>query len=217
MKPNDDALPAASPAPQESVRKGVRRIVAAARKLRRTSTDVERKLWHRIRDKQIDNFRFRRQRPIGKYIVDFICLDAKLIIELDGGQHAENVAYDDKRTAFLESLGHRVLRFWNNEVLENMDGVLERLRGELLGANANPTLALPFAREGIDRGSGDGSTVANAPSPAKRGVERGIRDACVTPAERLDDAAASAPCKGVGMGVPRKKATVTKDEKGKKK
>ena len=208
MKSNDDVLPAASPAPP-------RRTVAAARKMRRTSTDVERELWHRIRDKQIDNFRFRRQRPIGKYIVDFICLDAKLIIELDGGQHANDVAYDERRTAFLRSLGYRVLRIWNNEVTENLDGVLERLRGELLGANANPTLALPFTGEGIDRASGDG--IAVTPSPARRGVERGIRDACVTAAERLDDAAASAPCKGVGMGVPRKKVTTAKVEKGKSK
>ena len=191
MKSNDGVLPAASPAPQESVGKGVRRIVAAARKLRRTSTDVERKLWHRIRDKQIDNFRFRRQRPIGKYIVDFICLDAKLIVELDGGQHAEYVAYDDKRTAFLGSLGYRVLRFSNNEVIENIDGVLERLGDELLVANANPTLALPLTGEGIDRASDDGSTIANAPSPAQRGK--------------------------VGMGAPRKKVTTTNAEKGKAK
>ena len=191
MKPVDAPELPPSLAPQESVRKGVRRIVAAARKMRRTSTDVERELWHRIRDKQIDNFRFRRQRPIGKYIVDFICLDAKLIIELDGGQHANDVAYDERRTAFLRSLGYRVLRFWNSEVTENLDGVLERLRGELLGANANPTLALPLTGEGIDRASDDVGTIANAPSPAKRGK--------------------------VGMGVPRKKATATKDEKGKSK
>ena len=215
MKPVDDPVAPPSPAPQESVRKGVRRIVAAARKLRRTSTDVERKLWHRIRDKQIDNFRFRRQRPIGKYIVDFICLDAKLVIELDGGQHTTDVAYDERRTAFLRSLGYRVLRIWNSEVIENLDGVLERLRSELLSANANPTLALPLAGEGIDRGSGDVDTIANTtPSPDKRGVERGIRDACVTPAERLDDAAASAPCKGVGMGVRRNKLKSANDAKG---
>ena len=192
---------------------GVRRIVAAARKLRRTSTDVERKLWHRIRDKQLADFRFRRQRPIGKYIVDFICLEAKLIVELDGGQHANDVAYDERRTAFLRSLGYRVLRIWNNEVIENLDGVLERLHVEPLGANPNPTL--PLAGEGTHHVNVDGAV--GTPSPAQRGVERGIRDACVTPAERLDDAAASAPCKGVGMGVPRKKATATKDEKGKTK
>ncbi|MEO8384349.1 MAG: endonuclease domain-containing protein [Betaproteobacteria bacterium] len=145
----------------------VRSIVARARKLRRNSTDVERKLWHRIRDKQIEEFRFRRQRPIGKYIVDFICLEAKLIVELDGGQHAEDVAYDQKRTAFLESLGYRVLRFWNNDVIENMDGVLQRLHENLLRTRANPTLALPLAGEGTGRANTE--VVAGTPSPAQRG------------------------------------------------
>jgi very-short-patch-repair endonuclease len=172
---------------------GVRRVVANARKLRRTSTEVERKLWHRIRDKQIEGFRFRRQRPIGKYIVDFICLDAMLIVELDGGQHADEVEYDEKRTAFLESLGFHVLRFWNNEVIENIEGVLERVRENLLRFGANPTcsacrplhratvrqaastlaetpaspLALPLAGEGTGRASAE--VVAVAPSLAKRG------------------------------------------------
>ena len=68
--------------------------------------------------------RFRRQRPMGQYIVDFVCLEAKLILEVDGGQHAEQLAYDSKRTAFLESLGYRVLWFWNNDVLQNVDGVV---------------------------------------------------------------------------------------------
>ncbi len=153
---------------------GVRRIVAAARKLRRTSTDVERKLWHRIRDKQLADFRFRRQRPIGKYIVDFICLEAKLIVELDGGQHADSVVNDEKRTAFLLSLGYCVLRFWNNEVLENMDGVLERLRENLLRSRANPTLTLPLAGEGT--GSANAERIAVAPSLALREkVGMGVR------------------------------------------
>ena len=194
---------------------GVRRIVAAARKLRRTSTDVERKLWHRIRDKQLADFRFRRQRPIGKYIVDFICVEAKLVVELDGGQHAADVEYDAKRTAFLATLVYRVLRFWNNEVIENMDGVLERLREALLAARTpTPPSALPLAGEGPD--SRSAAVVALAPSLAPRGVERGIRDACVTPAERLDDAAASAPSKGVGMGVGAEKSrrrTAAKENK----
>ena len=145
----------------------VRRIVARARKLRRNSTDLERQLWHRIRDKQIDEFRFRRQRPIGKYIVDFVCLDAMLIVELDGGQHAEVAAYDLVRTAFLESLGYRVLRFWNNEVIENMDGVLQRLHETLLRSRTNPTLTLPLAGEGTDRASGE--VAAGTPSLARRG------------------------------------------------
>ena len=146
---------------------GVRRIVAAARKLRRTSTDVERKLWHRIRDKQLVDFRFRRQRPIGKYIVDFICLEAKLIVELDGGQHAAEVGYDAKRTTFLASLGYRVLRFWNSEVVQNMEGVLERLRSELLCARADPSPTLPLAGEGAGHVSDE--IIATTPSPAPRG------------------------------------------------
>ncbi len=166
----------------------VRRVVAKARKLRRSSTDVERKLWHRIRDKQIDEFRFRRQRPIGKYIVDFVCLDAMLIVELDGGQHAEDAAYDQKRTAFLESLGYRVLRFWNNEVIENMDGVLQRLQENLLRSRANPTLTLTLAGEGTDRANGE--IAAGTPSLAQRGK--------------------------VGMGVRQKHAGNKKAEKDKK-
>ena len=171
----------------------VRRIVAKARKLRRNSTDVERRLWHRIRDKQIDEFRFRRQRPIGRYIVDFICLEAKLIVELDGGQHATSDEYDKSRTAFLESLGYRVVRFWNNEVTENMDGVLQRLHENLLRSRTNPTLtplqgalaaasasrsarathasrnprSTPLAGEGTDRASGE--VAAGTPSLARRG------------------------------------------------
>ena len=150
----------------------VRRIVARARKLRRNSTEVERKLWHRIRDKQIEEFRFRRQRPIGKYIVDFICLDAKLIVELDGGQHATSDEYDKSRTAFLESLGYRVVRFWDNEVIENMDGVLRRLHENLLRSRANPTLTLPLAGEGTDRANVD--MITETPTPAQRGKQAGM-------------------------------------------
>ena len=175
---NDAVKPApAFPAMREKVGIGVRSIVATARKLRRSSTDVERKLWHRIRDKQIEGFRFRRQRPIGKFIVDFICLDARLIVELDGGQHAEVVAYDERRKAFLESLGYRVLRFWNSDVLENMEGVLERVREELLTTRSlTPPSALPLAGEGTDRTSAAVSASTNTPSPATRGkVGMGVR------------------------------------------
>ena len=166
------------PAPASSAQRGgVRSIVANARKLRRSSTDVEKKLWHRIRDKQIEDFRFRRQRPIGKFIVDFICIDARLIVELDGGQHAENALGDSKRTEFLESLGYKVLRFWNNEVIENMEGVLERVREELLSTRSpTPPSALPLAGEGTDRASADISASTNTPSPAQRGkVGKGVR------------------------------------------
>ena len=171
---------AAECAPCKGAGMGVRSIVATARKLRRSSTDVERKLWHRIRDKQVEGFRFRRQRPIGRFIVDFICLDARLIVELDGGQHAESVAHDQKRSAFLHERGYRVLRFWNNEVIENIEGVLERLREVLLLTRLDPTPALPLSGEGADRAGAEvaaaneidrasAEVVAIAPSPAMRG------------------------------------------------
>ena len=95
-----------------------------AKQLRQQPTEAEAKLWHRLRRKQLDGYRFRRQAPIGRYIVDFFCPDAKLIVELDGGQHAAQRDYDDRRTNWLESCGYKVLRFWNNDVFENIEGVL---------------------------------------------------------------------------------------------
>ena len=99
-----------------------------ARQLRKNSTDAEYRLWQSIRARQLLDYKFRRQNVMGEYIVDFICLRAKLIIELDGGQHAEQVDYDLKRTQFLESQGYQVIRFWNNEVLQQHDAVLEKIR-----------------------------------------------------------------------------------------
>jgi adenine-specific DNA-methyltransferase len=96
-----------------------------ARDLRQQASDVEQALWQRLRNRQILNAKFRRQHPIPPYVVDFVCLDKKLIIEADGGQHAERQTYDERRTAFLEEQGFRVLRFWNNEVLIETETVLE--------------------------------------------------------------------------------------------
>jgi lysyl-tRNA synthetase class 2 len=104
-----------------------------ARKLRQNPTEAEKRFWNRVRARQLDGFRFRRQAPIGDYVVDFVCPEEKLVVELDGGQHDEQADADAVRTAWLESKGYRVVRFWNNEVFENMDGVLERLRGALRG------------------------------------------------------------------------------------
>ncbi len=98
-----------------------------ARQLRKNSTDAERKLWQHLRSRQFGRWKFRRQFPVGQYIVDFVCIDLKLIVEIDGSQHAEQIIYDSKRTSFLQSKGYRVVRFWNNEVLENISGVLETL------------------------------------------------------------------------------------------
>jgi very-short-patch-repair endonuclease len=94
-------------------------------------TDTELRLWTRLRAEQIDGYRFRRQVPIGPYVVDFACLKARLVIEVDGGQHAQAKAQDDRRTAWLASQGFRVLRFWDNDVLLQTDGVLEAILGAL--------------------------------------------------------------------------------------
>jgi very-short-patch-repair endonuclease len=95
------------------------------------ATDVERRLWSRLRAGKLDGFSFRRQHPIGPYIVDFYCAPLKLVVELDGSQHAERAAYDEARTRFLETLGIRVIRFGNFTVVDNFDGVLERLWREV--------------------------------------------------------------------------------------
>jgi len=109
-----------------------------ARDLRRHQTDAERRLWRRLRDRQLAGAKFRRQHPIGQYIVDFCCLEAKLVVELDGGQHAARRATDTERTAFLEAQGYRVLRFWNNDVLSNLDGVLQRIAEALRHPHPGP-------------------------------------------------------------------------------
>ena len=102
-----------------------------ARGLRHASTDAELRLWHELRSRTFAGFKFRRQHPIGGYITDFACLEQKLLIELDGGQHAEQSNYDAARTAALEARGFRVLRFWNNDVLTEMESVLQAIFVEL--------------------------------------------------------------------------------------
>ena len=99
-----------------------RRISAHASRLRRDMTDVERKLWYAVRDRRLDGFKFRRQATIGPFVVDFLCAEMRLIVELDGGQPGEEA--DAGRTAFLQERGYRVLRFWNSDVVESFDGVL---------------------------------------------------------------------------------------------
>ena len=103
-----------------------------ARDLRKNLTDAERKLWWKLRYRQVGGHRFRRQVPISRYIVDFACLSHRLLIEIDGSQHGENVAYDQARTRWLEARGYRVLRFWNGDVLQDMEGVLEAIHRALL-------------------------------------------------------------------------------------
>ncbi len=94
--------------------------------LRKALTPAERKLWSRLRNNQLNGVSFRRQHAVGKYIPDFCSPKEKLIVELDGGQHAEDeaVRYDNERTKYFESLGYRVIRFWNNQIMKDMNGVI---------------------------------------------------------------------------------------------
>jgi very-short-patch-repair endonuclease len=102
-----------------------------SRELRNNATDAERVLWQQIRNRQLAGIRFNRQVPIGRFICDFVARSAKLVIELDGGQHAVRTDEDRRRTAFLQSRGYRVRRFWNEDVVSNLGGVVEVILSEL--------------------------------------------------------------------------------------
>lgn len=115
-----------------------KRLTRVARKLRRDRTMVEDRLWQRLRARQVEGAKFVFQFPIGPYIADFACRGLRLVIELDGGQHADSLA-DVERTRMIEAHGYRVLRFWNNDVAENIDGVLEVIRREILLARGSPS------------------------------------------------------------------------------
>ena len=108
-----------------------------ARQLRRNGTDVEQLLWRALRER-LAPWKFRRQHPIGDRIADFACPAAKLAIELDGGQHAERAAADDRRSTELAARGYRVIRFWNGDVIDNLDGVLEMIGQALRGSPPHP-------------------------------------------------------------------------------
>jgi len=120
-------------------------LTYAAKNLRKRFTDVERLLWRLLRARQIEGLKFRRQEPIGRYIVDFVCFESKLIIEVDGGQHSIETEKDKERDEWFKSQGFKVHRFWNNEVLTNTEGVLEVIRANCL---SHPPLNPLPSREG---------------------------------------------------------------------
>ena len=141
------------------------RLKAYARDLRANATDAEQKLWYLLRDRRFFGFKFRRQHPVSGYILDFYCAEAKLAVELDGGQHATRAGDDRQRTERLESQGIRVLRLWNHEFLQNPEGALETL-AEALGVLPSPPAPLPAVR---GEGSRDASFgIDSAPLPAVR-------------------------------------------------
>ena len=111
-----------------------------ARSLRRALTPAELRLWTSIRDRRLGGFKFVRQEPIDRYFVDFVCRERRFIIELDGGQHAESPE-DRQRDRALCALGYRVIRIWNSDVIENLDGVLQRLLSELEKSPLTPALS----------------------------------------------------------------------------
>jgi very-short-patch-repair endonuclease len=139
--------------------------VGYARALRVGQTDAERALWRQLRDRQLLGWKFRRQHEIGSYIADFVCTDAWLIVELDGGQHAERAQQDARRTEWLQHAGYRVLRFWNDDVLMKMNLVLEQIVAAL-----DVTSPHPGPLPGGERGKR--SQLCLSPSPL-RGEGRG--------------------------------------------
>jgi very-short-patch-repair endonuclease len=109
-----------------------------ARELRRNMTDAERVLWNRLKARRLDGIKFRRQEQIGRFIVDFICFERGIVVEADGGQHAVEREKDDERTRWLNSQGFTVLRFWNNNILANPEGVMETIRSACMVTPSPP-------------------------------------------------------------------------------
>src|SRR3954464_5357008 len=112
-----------------------------AQSLRNRTTDAERFLWNRLRRRQLHGYRFRRQVPLGNYIADFVCIEARLIVEVDGSQHERHVAYDQERTPYLEQRGFQVFRVWDNEALTETESVLEAIMNMLVATTQQQIVA----------------------------------------------------------------------------
>ena len=178
-----------------------KKTLEQAKALRQRQTDAEGLLWHYLRNKQFGGFKFRRQQPIGPYIVDFACMPEKLLVELDGGQHAERAAHDQRRDSFLRAKGYRMLRFWNNEVFENCLGVLERVYEAL----RNPPPRQPETAGSIaatpPQGGSDGTSFPESTPSPREGEGRGGGDPWGGgPPTKQEDG--GAPMKSDGGGAP---------------
>jgi very-short-patch-repair endonuclease len=115
-----------------------------AKRLRRQQTDAERILWFRPRVRRHAGWKFKRQVPVDRFIVDFVCADARLVVELDGSQHAVRTRQDEERTRTLEAMGYFVLRFWNNDAMSNLEGVLEEIPNSLNQHSSEPPHPTPL-------------------------------------------------------------------------
>jgi len=152
--------------------------IRTARGFRRNMTDAERAIWRHLRMRTLNGAKFRRQHAIGPFVADFACLEHQLVIEIDGGQHAQQIEADTARTEFFQKQGFRILRFWNNEVLSNIDGVLTAIMGALAsphpaaspppspvngrGSDGAAGPPLPLAGEG----RGEGNAASDSPGEA---------------------------------------------------
>jgi adenine-specific DNA-methyltransferase len=116
--------------------RGSKTLLSRARALRGRASEAERVLWYSLRGRGLNGYKFQRQVVIEPYIVDFLCLEARLIVEADGGQHADQMAYDARRATRLQAMGYRVLRFWNHEILREREAVLERIAAALSEASS---------------------------------------------------------------------------------
>ncbi len=141
---------------------------AQAKHLRSRQTDAEQRLWYHLRAHRFMGLKFKRQKPVGRYIVDFICEERRLIVEVDGGQHAQQTGYDRQRDTWLRERGYRVLRVWNHDVLQQLDGVLEQIR--IVALPPSPPTPLPQAGEGSKIGTGGGKRAGVQASGAIPGI-----------------------------------------------
>lgn len=167
-----------------------------ARQLRKNATEYERLLWRHLRAHRFQGYKFRRQQPLGPYVVDFVCFETRCIIEADGGQHADALDYDARRDGWLRAQGFTVLRFWNNEILSNFEGVLERILEVCRAAVAqSPPSPQPLSRQG--RGAKGHSTMDEEAKP------RTGKDAPAPLSPRGESAARGAePAGGEGANRP---------------
>lgn len=157
-----------SPSPACGRGVGERVLLTHAKTMRSQLTEAEQRLWYYLRAQRFMGLKFKRQKPIGPFIVDFICLELGLIVEADGGQHGDEP--DRQRDAWLRERGYTVLHFWNNEVLRDTGAVLESIRQRVLALSPDPSPASGRGEKGVPRTSGEGEKgVSRAGGQRKKG------------------------------------------------